>query len=87
MKVWNSTANQKGKLFSRLTVINHIVDIHSKVKNTLSDYSLKNIPILYGGSVNPNNSKEILSSLNVNGVLVGGASTKFDQLEGIVNSI
>ena len=67
--------------------VDHIVEIHSKVKNTLSDYSLKNIPILYGGSVNPNNSKEILSSLNVNGVLVGGASTKFDQLEGIVNSI
>ncbi|MBT3503021.1 MAG: triose-phosphate isomerase, partial [Cryomorphaceae bacterium] len=43
--------------------------------------------ILYGGSVNPSNSKEILSSDNVDGVLVGGASTKFDQLIGIVHSI
>ena len=67
--------------------IDHIEEIHIKVKNTLSEYSLKNIPILYGGSVNPSNSNEILSSANVDGVLVGGASTKFDQLSGIVNSI
>ena len=65
----------------------HIVEIHTKVKDTLSKYSLQNIPILYGGSVNPSNSKEILSSDNVDGVLVGGASTKFDQLIGIVHSI
>ena len=45
------------------------------------------MPILYGGSVNPSNSRDILSSNNVDGVLVGGASTKFDQLLGIVNSI
>ncbi len=32
------------------------------------------IPILYGGSVNPKNSGDILSSPDVNGVLVGGAS-------------
>jgi len=67
--------------------IDHIVEIHTKVKGTLSKYSLQNIPILYGGSVNPSNSKEILSSDNVDGVLVGGASTKFDQLIGIVHSI
>ena len=67
--------------------IDHIEEIHTKVKNTLIDHSLENIPILYGGSVNPSNSKDILSSANVDGVLVGGASTKFDQLLGIVNSI
>ena len=67
--------------------IDHIEEIHTKVKNTLTECSLENIPILYGGSVNPSNSREILSSANVDGVLVGGASTKFDQLLGIVNSI
>ncbi|MDG2475768.1 MAG: triose-phosphate isomerase [Flavobacteriaceae bacterium] len=67
--------------------IDHIVEIHTKVKNTLTEYSLQNVPILYGGSVNPSNSRDILSSNNVDGVLVGGASTKFDQLLGIVNSI
>jgi triosephosphate isomerase len=34
------------------------------------------IPILYGGSVNPKNAKEILAVPEVGGVLVGGASLK-----------
>jgi len=48
---------------------------------------IKDIPILYGGSVNPANSNQIIHANNVDGVLVGGASTKFDQLNGIINSI
>ena len=40
-----------------------------------------------GGSVNPNNSKEILSQELVDGVLVGGASTKYEDLYKIINSI
>ena len=66
--------------------IDHINEIHSGVKSKLSKLDL-NIPILYGGSVNPSNCKEILDSDNVDGVLVGGASTKYDQFQGIVNSI
>ena len=41
----------------------------------------------YGGSVNPTNSKEILSQELVDGVLVGGASTKYKDLHKIINSI
>ena len=66
--------------------IDHINEIHDQVKSRLKDLSL-NIPVLYGGSVNPSNSKDILESKFVDGVLVGGASTKIDQLEGILNSI
>jgi len=66
--------------------IAHINEIHEKVKSKLKDLDL-NIPVLYGGSVNPSNSKDILGSEFVDGVLVGGASTKIDQLEGILNSI
>ena len=53
---------------------------------SLEDLSLE-IPILYGGSVNPSNSRDILESDYVDGVLVGGASTKIDHFEGILNSI
>ena len=60
--------------------------IHSDVKSKLLKLDL-NIPILYGGSVNPSNCKEILASDNVDGVLVGGASTKYDLFKEIVNSI
>ena len=66
--------------------IDHINEIHERVKSKLKDLEL-NIPVLYGGSVNPSNSKDILESEFVDGVLVGGASTKIDQLEGILNSI
>ena len=66
--------------------LGHINKIHSDVKSNLSKLGL-NIPILYGGSVNPSNCKEILASDNVDGVLVGGASTKYDLFKEIVNSI
>ena len=66
--------------------IEHINEIHGLVKSKLSELNL-DIPVLYGGSVNPNNSKEILSQKLVDGVLVGGASTKYDDLFKIINSI
>ncbi len=53
-----------------------ILQAHAFVRNWLIK-NCKNgqkIPILYGGSVKPENSKQILVLDNVNGVLVGGAS-------------
>ena len=67
--------------------VEHIEEIHSKVSSTLKSLDIKDIPILYGGSVNPANSNQILHANNVDGVLVGGASTKFNLLKGIINSI
>jgi triosephosphate isomerase len=66
--------------------IDHINEIHEQVKSNLKELHL-NTPVLYGGSVNSSNSKDILGSEFVDGVLVGGASTKIDQLLGILNSI
>jgi len=66
--------------------IEHINEIHRSVKSELSKLS-QDIPVLYGGSVNPTNSKEILSQELVDGVLVGGASTKHEDLHKIINSI
>jgi triosephosphate isomerase (TIM) len=43
-------------------------------------------PILYGGSVKPENSSEILSLEDVSGLLVGGASLKPDPFFKILNS-
>ena len=39
--------------------------------------------ILYGGSVKPSNAKELLTIVNVNGALVGGASLKAEDFLGI----
>jgi triosephosphate isomerase len=43
----------------------------------------QNMKILYGGSVKPNNAAELMSILNVDGALVGGASLKADDFIAI----
>ena len=67
--------------------VEHIEEIHSKVSSNLESLNIRDIPILYGGSVNPANSNQIIHANYVDGVLVGGASTNFEQLTGIINSI
>ncbi|HEV3241883.1 MAG TPA: triose-phosphate isomerase [Methyloceanibacter sp.] len=42
--------------------------------------------ILYGGSVKPNNARELLAVGNVNGALVGGASLKATDFYGILSA-
>lgn len=44
-----------------------------------------NIQILYGGSVNPSNAKELFSMEHVDGGLVGGASMDFDSFIKVIN--
>jgi triosephosphate isomerase len=44
------------------------------------------VRILYGGSVKPDNAKELLSVANVNGALVGGASLKSGDFLGIAGA-
>ncbi|MBI5529903.1 MAG: triose-phosphate isomerase [Candidatus Doudnabacteria bacterium] len=41
--------------------------------------------VLYGGSVNANNAKDFLRQQNVGGLLVGGASLKAGEFNGIIN--
>ncbi len=44
----------------------------------------KDARILYGGSVKPDNSYELLSQPDVNGALIGGASLKIDEFFAII---
>jgi triosephosphate isomerase len=53
--------------------------VHSVIRDELgrllgSDDAAAELPILYGGSVNRDNAKSLLSSADVDGLLVGGAS-------------
>lgn len=45
----------------------------------------RNIPILYGGSVKPENIAELMAEPDIDGALVGGASLKADTFAAIVN--
>lgn len=54
-------------------------EVHSVIRRELatlcdSDAVAREIPILYGGSVNRDNAKSLLSAPDVEGLLVGGAS-------------
>lgn len=42
------------------------------------------IPIIYGGSVHPDNVREIVKQKDIDGVLVGGASLDADTLSAII---
>ena len=45
------------------------------------------LQVLYGGSVTPENSKEILALGSVSGALIGGASLKSDKFGAIATSV
>lgn len=47
----------------------------------------ENVSILYGGSVKPENAKEIFSKADVDGGLIGGAALKADDFVAIVTAI
>lgn len=55
-------------------------DMHHHIRTDLvrrvGDEAAAKIPILYGGSVKPDNAAELLGADQVDGVLVGGASLK-----------
>ena len=65
-----------------------ICDVHNFIKNKSSQLSIGDKPfmVLYGGSVNPGNSKNILSLQNVDGALVGGSSLKLKSFLDIIRS-
>ena len=56
--------------------LNTINETHNQIREFLSEYvsNSDKIPLLYGGSVNSENCKDILNIENVNGFLIGGAS-------------
>ncbi len=62
-------------------------DVHRHIRGALGEKAPgQPIPILYGGSVKPENSLELLAQENISGVLVGGASLKVDQFSAIIRS-
>ena len=63
-----------------------ISDIITAIHEHLVKRGYKNIAVVYGGSVNPMNSNEILSIKNIDGVLVGNASLKIDTFLPIIKS-
>ncbi|MGZ3692067.1 MAG: triose-phosphate isomerase [Pseudobdellovibrio sp.] len=56
-----------------------VAEVHLKLHGYLSAKGFTDIQLLYGGSVKPENSKQLLSIPHVDGFLIGGASLQVDS--------
>jgi triosephosphate isomerase len=61
--------------------------IRETVRKVFGSDIAEDVSILYGGSVKPDNAKEIFSKPDVDGGLIGGAALKADDFVVIVNGI
>lgn len=65
-------------------------EIHSFIRSLINekygDTIANDTTILYGGSCNPTNAKELFSKPDVDGGLIGGASLKADDFVAIIES-
>ncbi len=60
---------------------------HSKIRNLVKKILKKDSVILYGGSVRETNVNDYVSSKEIDGVLVGGASTSFKSWVDIIKKV
>lgn len=60
--------------------------IRGLLKEMFDEETARSIRIQYGGSVKPENIKELISQEDVDGALVGGASLKADSFSAIVKN-
>ena len=63
-----------------------INEMHKHIKNVVLTRTNKKVKVLYGGSVNVENIDSILNIMNVDGVLVGGASLKVKDFLAIYSA-
>lgn len=65
-------------------------EIHAYIRSTIAakygEEVAESISILYGGSCNPTNAKELFANKDVDGGLIGGAALKVEQFMAIVDA-
>ena len=57
--------------------------MHARIKQSFVEWSVATVPVLYGGSVKPDNAAELMALSVVDGALVGGASLVAEQFLAI----
>lgn len=73
---------------NKVPQLKEISKVHTFIKSYFyKNYNVKDITVLYGGSVNSKNSKEIFSIDNVNGGLIGGASLNASEFCKIYDTL
>lgn len=59
-------------------------EVHYRLRQQLCDVSAPNVPLLYGGSMNAANARQLLAQPDVDGGLIGGASLKAEDFLRII---
>lgn len=59
-------------------------EVHAFIRKLLPAEVAQNVRILYGGSVKPDNVKDLMAQPDIDGALVGGASLKAEDFSAIV---
>ena len=57
--------------------------LRGQLENLWGSENAEQVPLLYGGSVKPDNAKNLGQRKNIDGFLIGGASLKVDSFVGI----
>ncbi len=63
-----------------------VAAMHDHLARVCSDLGLPGLPLLYGGSVKPNNAGDLLALGHVDGALVGGASLDATSFAAIIDA-
>ena len=74
-----------GKTATSEDANNSIKEIRDEICKIYGQMTAQRVIIQYGGSVKPDNSRELFSTSDIDGALVGGASLKPESFAGIVN--
>ena len=82
--VWAISSNKGARLAAPDDVAESIKIIREEIKSIYGKETSEETPILYGGSVNPNNAGAYLTVPGVNGLLIGGSSLISDHFIDII---
>lgn len=67
----------------KVASVEDIAAMHAAIRSWLAGRGMADVPVLYGGSVKPDNADAIFAVQNVDGALVGGASLKAEDFDAI----
>lgn len=84
--VWAISSGKEAKLAAPDEIAEVVKLIRKVLTDTYGKKVAENVPVLFGGSVNPSNAGGYLTVPGVNGLLIGGASLILNEFTDIIET-
>lgn len=84
--VWAISSGKEAKLAAPDEIAEAVKLIRKVLTDTYGKKVAENVPVLFGGSVNPSNAGGYLTVPGVNGLLIGGASLILNEFTDIIET-